>query len=69
MKSTVKLLLACAVLVVASLSAQPARALPPWGICQAQPYDGIYSDAECAQYCYSGGCTSYEHIGSACYCS
>lgn len=65
MKTRVKLLLAAAILAAATLKSAPAEA----GICQSQPFDGFYSEYQCAQYCYSGGCQFYEFIGSGCYCS
>lgn len=65
MKTRVKLLLAGAALVMTSVLTTPAEA----SICQAQPYNGIYSESECASYCYWGGCWFYEFTGDSCYCS
>jgi len=63
MKTRLKLLLVGAFLIMTALKASPAKA---YDCCLTPPYDGIYSEAACAQYC--AGCCSYEFIGDACYC-
>lgn len=65
MKTRLKLLAAGGVFLMA-LTLKPSPAV---AICRAPAIDGIYSEAACASYCWSGGCYSYEYFEPSCFCS
>lgn len=65
MRTRFKLLMAGAILTLATFSTAPAHA---W--CRVMPIDGIWSEEECESYCWDGGCYNYSWDGSSgCFCS